>query len=307
MTVKIKKVLFLMIVVLFLTTTCDIVFAAEKKGILVTFWERIKAKWSARKEAQTAKEKPIVQERLKPVAPAKEISPLEEIKTAVPTTSPVKEEIKLEKEGLEAPVEKIAGEETAEKKEVIPAAQEEKKEEAPPAAGKVEEVEKGIEDIEEIEEIEEPETGEAAEGEKKPREIPYSNEEMIAVIKKRLTTFQQILYMIPGLSMQKPPEGEAEYFYESPEKPGAKPLRLSELDKDTVYKIFVRVNNEATRLQTERLMQQLQQQENLMRTIQQQQNLQRQQQIIQQQQQLNQQRSQQQQQPPPAPPPQTRR
>jgi len=303
---KIKKGFFLMMVVLFLIAACDIAFAAEKKGILVTFWERIKSKWSARKESEAAKEKPIVQERLKPVAPA-ETSPIEEIKTAVPTTAPIKEEIKLEKEGLEAPVEKMAGEETAEKKEVIPAVQEEKKEEAPPAAEKVEEAEKDIEYIEESEEVEEPGKEEAAEGKKKPREIPYSKEEMIEVIKKRLTTFQQILYMIPGLSMEKAPEGEVEYFYEAQEKPGTKPLSLSELDKDTVYKIFVRVNNEATRLQTERLMQQLQQQENLMRTIQQQQNIQRQQQIIQQQQQLNQQRAQQQQQPPPAPPSQTRR
>lgn len=273
---RIKKIILLITVMFFLMAACNGAFAAEKKGVLVSFWERIKAKWSAKKEAEPAKEAPVVQERLKPVAPVTEVTPPEEIKTAAPMTTASKDEVEVK-------------------------VKEEVREEAEKGMPEFEEMEE-FEEIGEFEEVEESGAEEAAEGEKKKREIPYSKEEMIEVIKRRLTTFQQVLYMVPGLSMKKDDKGEAEYFYESQTEPGSKPVSLAELDKDTVYKIFARVNNEATRLQTERLMQQLQQQENLMRTIQQQQNIQRQQQIIQQQQQLNQQRAQQQQQPPPAPP-----
>jgi len=128
------------------------------------------------------------------------------------------------------------------------------------------------------------------------REIPHSKEEMIEVIKRRLKTFPQIRYMIPGLTARSNAEGEEEFFFAGEEAEDV-PKPLIDLDKETLHDVFVRINNEATRLNTERLMIQLQQQDNLSRMMRQQQQ-QQQQQIVQQQQtqQIIQQQQQQQQQ-----------
>ncbi len=119
---------------------------------------------------------------------------------------------------------------------------------------------------------------EAPEEEKpEPEEMPISKEEMIEVIKRRVQVYSQIPYLIPNFYSEVGADGERVYYYSLP---GQVAMRLEELDKKTIQGLFVRVNNEATRLRTEQLMRQIQQQEQIMRTIQQQQQLQRQQQPV---------------------------
>jgi hypothetical protein len=115
--------------------------------------------------------------------------------------------------------------------------------------------------------------------EEKPEEeeIPITKEEMIEVIKRRLRIYSQIQYLIPNFYSEVGEDGERVYYYSTPGNPAK---RLEELDRKTIQGLFVRVNNEATRLRTEQLMRQIQQQEQIMRTIQQQQQLQRQQQPV---------------------------
>ncbi|MFH1553029.1 MAG: hypothetical protein ABID83_05275 [Candidatus Omnitrophota bacterium] len=97
------------------------------------------------------------------------------------------------------------------------------------------------------------------------REIPFSKQEMIDVIEKRLEIYSEIIYMISGLSFEETEDGGKGYFYETSE---GDIVKLSDLDKETLHGLFVRVNNEATRISSERLMQQLQQQEQIIRSIQ---------------------------------------
>ena len=99
-------------------------------------------------------------------------------------------------------------------------------------------------------------------------EIPYTKEDMLDVIGKRLYTFSQIAYMIPDFSMVQLEDGSKQYYYYTVENGN---LAIEDLDKKTLHKLFVRINNEATILNTQRIMQQIQQQEQLTRTIQQQQ------------------------------------
>jgi hypothetical protein len=102
--------------------------------------------------------------------------------------------------------------------------------------------------------------------EEKPRKIKREippKEEMIDTMRRRLRVFPGIVDMIPALSRSKEVVGERiEYYYISPD---GITLRLEEVDKETLYKLYVRVNQEATRMHTERLLRQIRQQEQLRR------------------------------------------
>lgn len=119
----------------------------------------------------------------------------------------------------------------------------------------------------------------------KKAEIKFTEKEMLEVIKMRLGAFPEITSIIPGFTVKKVSDKESEYYFQAAK--GKEPVLIDNLDKQALYELFLRVNNEATRLQTERLMRQLEQQQNLMRNImqQQQQQQRQQQQMISQQQQ----------------------
>ncbi|MFH1665293.1 MAG: hypothetical protein ABIA77_04000 [Candidatus Omnitrophota bacterium] len=111
-------------------------------------------------------------------------------------------------------------------------------------------------------------------------DIPFTKEEMLEVVEGRLGRFPEIVQIIKGLSVSKPDEkGNMEYSYGTEDGITS---RLADLDKMALYRLFVRVNNEATVINTNRLMQQLAQQQQLQlelqRLQQQQQNLYQQQQ-----------------------------
>lgn len=77
----------------------------------------------------------------------------------------------------------------------------------------------------------------------------YSKEEMTARIKNILDTEEELLNFIPGLKKAATEKGESFYTYEG--------LKLEELDKKKLSKIFTRVRQEATRIRTSRLNSQL--------------------------------------------------
>ena len=96
-------------------------------------------------------------------------------------------------------------------------------------------------------------------GEKK---IP-SKTEMIETIERRLRVFSEIVDMIPGLSRKEKVGAEdAEYRYAPP---GNVPMKLEELDEKTLRNLYVKINQQATILNTERINRQLRQQEQLRR------------------------------------------
>ncbi|HPS19859.1 MAG TPA: hypothetical protein PKY78_02575 [Candidatus Omnitrophota bacterium] len=107
-------------------------------------------------------------------------------------------------------------------------------------------------------------------GKKKKRPIPedLTNEEMIKVINMRVETFGEIAYMIPGFSKRTGPDDKISYYYAAD---GGIASPIEDLDRETLYALFVMINNEATRLQTERLMKQIEQQSRLVQQIQSQQ------------------------------------
>ena len=111
------------------------------------------------------------------------------------------------------------------------------------------------------------------------KKIPYSKEDMLRVIRLRLKAFPEIVGMISELQMRRFTDGTPEYFYSDFEEGMVK--KLEDLDVGILYELFIKINNEASRIQTERLMRQIQQQQQLQR---QQQQLQQQQQQQQQQQ-----------------------
>ncbi len=96
-------------------------------------------------------------------------------------------------------------------------------------------------------------------------EIPISKEKMLEIIKRRLDIYSEILFMIPGLTFRET-EGGAKQFYYAPE--GQIAQKIEDVDKESLHKVFVRTNNEATRINTQRLMRQLQQQQMVMRQMQ---------------------------------------
>lgn len=116
------------------------------------------------------------------------------------------------------------------------------------------------------------------EEEEEEREIPHTKDEMLDVIGKRLKVFGEIEYIIPNLFSRIAPDGQKEYYY-APD--GGVALKLRDLDKGDLFDLYVRVNNEATRINTERILRQIQQQEQIMRQIQLQQQQMQQQQVLQ--------------------------
>jgi len=92
--------------------------------------------------------------------------------------------------------------------------------------------------------------------------ITLSDEEMVESMRARLKTFPQIADMIPEVFAKESPEGEKEYYY----KPRAGvTLRFTELDNKTLQKLYRRINGEATRINTERLLRQIHQQDAIIR------------------------------------------
>jgi len=88
---------------------------------------------------------------------------------------------------------------------------------------------------------------------------------MVRVIKERLEVFPEIAGMVPELFLRKrsgakEEETEIEYFYTSPDGIAVK---LEELDAEPLYDLYGLVNRESTRLSTERIMKQLDQQRQL--------------------------------------------
>jgi len=81
-----------------------------------------------------------------------------------------------------------------------------------------------------------------------PKKV-YTKEEMIARMKKTLDHEEGVLSFIPGLKKSTTEKGESFYTYEG--------LKLEDLDKEKLGKIFTRVNQEATRIRTDRLNRQL--------------------------------------------------
>jgi hypothetical protein len=97
------------------------------------------------------------------------------------------------------------------------------------------------------------------------RKVVIPKERMLEVIERRLKVFPRIVDIIPYLSREEATEGgEIEYRYVLDD--GTR-VKLEDLDKETLYNLYVRINNEATRLHTERILRQIQQQEQLMRTL----------------------------------------
>lgn len=82
-----------------------------------------------------------------------------------------------------------------------------------------------------------------------PAKKTYTKEEMIAHIKETLDHEEEILNFIPGLKKATTEKGESLYTFE-----GAK---LEELNNEKFDKLFSRVNQEATRIRTDRLNRQL--------------------------------------------------
>jgi hypothetical protein len=104
------------------------------------------------------------------------------------------------------------------------------------------------------------------EKEKKPQKVKRekpSKTEMIDTMKRRLRVFPNIVGMIPGLSRKEQDTGEGVVYYYQTSDGVA--VELEKLDDKTLYRIYVRVNQEATRMHTERLLRQIRQQEQLQR------------------------------------------
>ncbi len=118
-------------------------------------------------------------------------------------------------------------------------------------------------DVEEAEMSEDATTESGEEPERE--EIPLDKDEMLERIEKRLKIYSEIIYIIPGLSFTETDSGDRKYFYTGE---GGEALPLDALDKETLYNLFSRINNEATRINTERLVRQLQQLEQIRRSSQ---------------------------------------
>ncbi len=105
--------------------------------------------------------------------------------------------------------------------------------------------------------------------EKKAPKSERTKEEKIEIIKRRLKVFSEIVDYIPGLSVKKEEDGSLSCYFTTAE---GETKSLSDLDDETVSKLYIRINQEATKLHTERILKQIQmqqQQERLLRSIQQ--------------------------------------
>ncbi|GEM_PF-5000540 len=287
--------------------------AKEKKGFLVRVWEKVRKKAVGEDAPAPVKEKPAgapqktrftpvrkKEEKVTPVLPGK-VEEKKKTESELREKSGERDEEPVKAEPLKEPGEQ---EEAPVKTELLKVPEEK---EMPVKAEQPEEAAKKEEEL----------PGEASEGTKKKRErkgrreMTLTKAEMVDAIKRRLEAYSKIVDIIPGLSMEKDADGEAEYYYS---KEGGAPVKLIELDKDTLYKLFVRISNEATRFRTERTIKQIEQQNALMRILHQQEQhrqqlhqQQQQQQVIRQQTQQPSQQPPRAHQPPPQPPPPTRR
>ena len=100
--------------------------------------------------------------------------------------------------------------------------------------------------------------------EKKRPEL--SSDEMVKIIERRLKSYPQIVNFIPGLEIRQSQAGEKEIYYTDK---GGIALKPGQLEKESLLRLFGRVNNEAAKINTERIIRQIQQQEELRRQIQQ--------------------------------------
>jgi hypothetical protein len=95
------------------------------------------------------------------------------------------------------------------------------------------------------------------------QEMP-SKEEMVKVIEERLEVFPEIISIVPELSSRKKTRrGKGtviEHFYTLP---NGIVVKLEELDAELLYNLYGLVNRESTRLSTERITRQLEQQRQL--------------------------------------------
>lgn len=271
---NIKGTIVLSVTVLFLFAS-HLSYAQEQreKGVLVKLWE----KWTSRgteNKASAPSEKKA--EKRGAVSEKTAVTPSPEEKKKAAAPADVKKSVPAQ---VITPTEKkLAGEKALQ----LPAKKAVEGSVVPPKAAKkgpfkggfsprITPVVKG-EASSETSEKKEDASGRTGETEGPPdREIPFTKEEMVDVIKKRLGTFSEIIYMIPKLTVEETPEGEKEYYYVPPET--NMPVRLCDLDKEVLHRLFVKVNNEATILNTQRITRQIQQQQELTRSMQQQQQM----------------------------------
>ena len=106
--------------------------------------------------------------------------------------------------------------------------------------------------------------GTAGSAEKQKPEL--SSDEMIKVIERRLKSYPQIANFIPGLEIRQGQDGKEEIYYTDK---GVIALKLGQLEKESLSHLFGRVNNEAVKINTERIIKQIRQQEELRRQAQQ--------------------------------------
>jgi len=90
-----------------------------------------------------------------------------------------------------------------------------------------------------------------------------SKEEMAEIIYEKLDVFPEIMNSVPGLSAAEISKGNFEYYFEVEEEFEKKNLKISDLDREKLYSLFVKVTNEFTRLNTERTLKQIETTENL--------------------------------------------
>lgn len=242
-----NKLTFAVCALMSMSLVSPIAKADDEKGFIVNAWEKFKAK-------KAVKEAP-------PAAKPKEPRPIELPRT-VEVRSP-------EKPVPMSSSKMTSYSEDAQSFSYVYTSQGEEEE---PAA---------LEEVELIEEsagiVEDESTTKGANEEKKRPEL--SKEKMIASIERRVKVYPQLLQFIPDLKMKKSQDGTEELYYTDK---GGIAIKIRDLEEKSLLNLFGRVNNEATRLNTERIQKQIQQQEQLMRQIQQQQ------QQVQQQQQMQQ-------------------
>lgn len=76
-----------------------------------------------------------------------------------------------------------------------------------------------------------------------------TKEELLVHIKERLRVTEEIADFIPGLKKEKDPAGALYYTYNG--------IRIDDLDRDTLDKLFGRIQTESVRINTERINKQL--------------------------------------------------
>ncbi|MGB2600603.1 MAG: hypothetical protein WBD00_02900 [Candidatus Omnitrophota bacterium] len=284
-------VLFILIAALSLSSIANAATAPGKKekGALIRWWERIVARYQKEKEdvdkaaipitgGRVKAEKPEEKKEKEPVVKPRALLSKEKVISAIEGTLEKNPEVIGNIEGLsrkksmdgsidyyyqvsgDIPMKLDALDKETVDKLLLKVQQED-------ARMKSEQLEQRKEDLKKempAEEVEE-EIVEVDEDERPPRkEIPLTKEQMIESIKRRLKVFSEIEFIIPTLSSRTDEDGNKEYFLKPQD---GITVKLQDLDKETLTDLFARVNNEATRINTERLLRQIQQQEQIRRSI----------------------------------------